>query len=74
MPPKYRDLKRYCEKNGWVLIRDTDHWYYEKTLANGTVLQTKNSHAVHKEIPSHLWKLILKKQLKISGDEFWRNI
>lgn len=74
MPPKYRDLKRYCEKNGWVLIRDTDHWYYEKTLANGTVLQTKISHAVHKEIPSYLWKLILKKQLKISGDEFWRNL
>lgn len=51
MPPKYRDLKRYCEKNGWVLIRDTDHWYYEKTLADGSVLQTKISHAVHKEIP-----------------------
>jgi hypothetical protein len=74
MPPKYRDLKRYCEKNGWVLIRDTDHWYYEKTLADGSVLQTKISHAVHKEIPFNLWKLILTKQLKISGDEFWKNL
>lgn len=73
MPPKFRDLKKYCEKNGWVMIRNTDHWYYEKVLADGTLLQTKVSHAVHKEIPSNLWKLILKKQLKISEDEFWKN-
>ncbi len=74
MPPKFRDLKKYCEKNGWVMIRNTDHWYYEKVLADGTLLQTKVSHAVHKEIPSNLWKLILKKQLKISEDEFWKNL
>lgn len=74
MPPKYRDLKKYCEKNGWVMIRNTDHWYYEKVLADGTLLQTKVSHAVHKEIPTNLWKLILKKQLKISEDEFWKNL
>lgn len=74
MPPKFRDLKKYCEKNGWVIIRNTDHWYYEKVLADGTLLQTKVSHAVHKEIPSNLWKLILKKQLKISEEEFWKNL
>jgi hypothetical protein len=74
MPPKFRDLKKYCEKNGWVIIRNTDHWYYEKVLADGTLLQTKVSHAVHKEIPSNLWKFILKKQLKISEDEFWKNL
>lgn len=32
MPPKFSDLKRYSEKNGWVMIRDTDHWYYEKVF------------------------------------------
>jgi len=74
MPPKFRDLKKYCENNGWVMIRNTDHWYYEKVLADGTLLQTKVSHAVHKEIPSNLWKLILKKQLKISEEEFWKNL
>jgi hypothetical protein len=74
MAPKYRDLKKYCEKNGWVMIRNTDHWYYEKVLADGSLLQTKISHAVHKEIPSNIWKLILKKQLKISEDEFWNNL
>ena len=74
MAPKFRDLKKYCEKNGWVMIRNTDHWYYEKVLADGTLLQTKISHAVHKEIPSNIWRLILKKQLKISEDEFWKNL
>ena len=29
MAPKFGDLKRYCDKNGWVMIRNTDHWYYE---------------------------------------------
>lgn len=74
MPPKFRDLKRYCEKNGWVLIRDTDHWYYEKVLANGNVLQTKVSHALLREIPSNIWNLILRKQLKITEAEFWSNL
>ncbi len=70
MPPKFKDLKKYCEKNGWVLMRNTDHWYYEKVLANGTVLQTKVSHAVHKEIPANLWNRILRKQLRITEKQF----
>lgn len=74
MAPKFRDLKKYCEKNGWVMIRNTDHWYYEKVLADGTLLQTKVSHGVHQEIPANIWKLILKKQLKISEDEFWNSL
>ncbi|MDA8211521.1 MAG: hypothetical protein M0021_06530 [Clostridia bacterium] len=71
MAPKFGDLKRYCDKNGWVLIRNTDHWYYEKVLSNGNVLQTKVSHTKQKEIPGHLWQKILKHQLQISEKEFW---
>ncbi|MDN5345157.1 MAG: hypothetical protein PWQ18_1271 [Clostridia bacterium] len=74
MPPTYRELKRYCDKNGWVLIRDTDHWYYEKVLADGTILRTKVSHALAKEIPAHLWARVLKHQLKITEKEFWQNL
>ncbi|TYP52491.1 hypothetical protein LZ11_01658 [Thermosediminibacter litoriperuensis] len=51
MPPKFRDLKMYCEKNGWVMVKNTDHWYYEKVLSDGSVLRTRVSHALHKEIP-----------------------
>lgn len=74
MPPKFGDLKRYCDKNGWVEIRNTDHWYYEKVLANGTLLRTKISHAVTKEIPMNLWNRILYKQLKITEREFWSKL
>ncbi len=117
MPPKFKDLKRYCDHNGWVLVRDTDHWYYEKVLANGDVLSTKVSHAVHKaklasggvsnptrclveqiqelsapyptacgsggirggwlsdkEIPKALWQRILRKQLRITEQEFWQQL
>ncbi len=74
MPPKFRDLKRFCDKNGWSMIRNTDHWYYEKTTPDGTILQTKISHGTHKEIPRHLWKHILSKQLKVSEEEFWKKV
>ncbi len=74
MAPKFGDLKRYYDKNGWVLTRNTDHWYYEKVLSNGNVLQTKVSHATQKEIPGHLWKKILKNQLQITEKEFWNKL
>jgi len=74
MPPKFGDLKRYCEKNGWILVHNTDHWYYEKVLADGTLLRTRVSHAVNKEIPRQLWQRILKKQLRITEQEFWKSL
>ena len=74
MPPKFGDLKRFCDKNGWVMIRNTDHWYYEKVLSDGTVLRTKISHAVSKEIPKNLWDRILRKQLYITESDFWNGL
>lgn len=70
MPPRFRELKSYCDKNGWELIGNTDHWHYEKMLQNGDVLKTKVSHSVSKEIPSNTWKQILKHQLKVTEKEF----
>lgn len=74
MPPKFGDLKRFCDKNGWVIIRNTDHRYYEKVLSDGTVLRTKISHAVSKEIPKNLWDRILRKQLHITESDFWNGL
>lgn len=74
MPPKFKDLKKYCDKNGWVMIRNSDHWYYEKVLIDGTVLQTKIGHATYKEIPINVWRFILKNQLKITEKEFWNSL
>ena len=74
MPPKFGDLKRYCDRNRWVLVRDTDHWYYERVLNDGTVLRTKVSHAISKEIPKNLWERILRKQLHINEQDFWKGL
>ncbi len=74
MPPKFGQLKKYCENTKWTLTRNTDHWYYQKVLASGEVLRTKVSHAVAKEIPANLWRFILSKQLKISEQDFYKHI
>ncbi|HHY98851.1 MAG TPA: hypothetical protein GX509_08940 [Firmicutes bacterium] len=75
MPPRFRDLKRFIEKTGWVLVKQTDHWYFEKVLPDGRILRTKISFALHKEIPASLWQFILKKQLALPDEEsFWLGV
>ena len=71
--PKWKDLKRYCDKTGWVMFKNTDHYYYRKVLDNGDVLRTKVSKSSG-EIGNVLWKEILKKQLKTTQQEFNKNI
>ncbi|MEW6446671.1 MAG: hypothetical protein AB1426_01055 [Bacillota bacterium] len=73
MPPTFGQLKRYCDKNGWVMVRNTDYWYYEKVLPTGEVLRTRVSHAIAKEIPGHLWKKILK-QLRVTEEDFCKSL
>ena len=69
---KWNELRRYCEKNGWELYKDTDHYYYRKVLEDGTVLRTKVSRGSG-EIPKRLWKEILYKQLQTTQAEFNKN-
>ena len=68
--PKFRDLKNYCEKTGWELFKVTDHYHYRKVLSDGTVLRTKVSMSLGKEIPRYLWKQILKNQIHITQEDF----
>jgi hypothetical protein len=70
--PRYRDLKRYCERTGWELFKTTDHYWYRKILDDGSILVTKVSMALGKEIPRHVWKYILTRQLRTTQAEFNR--
>lgn len=70
--PRFRDLKRFCERNGWEMFRKTDHYWYRKILDDGTILITKVSMSLGKEIPPGLWKEILTRQLRITPEEFNR--
>ncbi|SFI84654.1 hypothetical protein SAMN05421852_102212 [Thermoflavimicrobium dichotomicum] len=67
--PTGKELKRYCERDGWELIKVTDHYYFQKVLDNGEVLMTKVSMGSG-EIRKNLWRQILKKQLRITQEEF----
>jgi hypothetical protein len=67
--PKWTDLKRFCENDGWELYKSTDHDFYRKTLPDGTIKRTKISRS-SKEIPYHLWREILNRQLKVTLEYF----
>lgn len=72
--PRWKELKRYCEKDGWELYKNTDHYFYRKLLADGTLLRTKVSKGSG-EIPSILWNEIRTKQLGgITQEEFNKKI
>ena len=67
--PRWKELKRFCEREGWELYKDTDLYYYRKLLPDGAVLRTKGSKGSG-EIRPHMWQEILKKQLKVTQEYF----
>lgn len=67
--PRWKELKRFCENDGWVLYKDTDHYYFRIIDENGNVRRTKVSKS-SKEIHAHMWKEILKKQLCVTQEYF----
>jgi len=71
--PNWRELKRFCERDGWELYKDTDHYFYRKTMDDGSLKRTKISKGTG-EISSRLWKDILKKQLQVDEAYFNRMI
>jgi len=66
--PSWRDLRRFCNRDDWELVKDTDHYFYQK-WENGKLKKTKVSKGTG-EIPKPLWQDILKKQLQVSKEYF----
>jgi hypothetical protein len=75
----FGDLKTYVERDGWTeepnqarnKKRVGDHWRYQKDQADGAVLRTKVSHALHDEIGTNLFHRILGQQLGVDEERFW---
>jgi len=67
--PSWKDLRMFCERDGWELYKDTDHYFYRKDDNEGTPRFTKVSKGTG-EIGYHLWKEILNRQLRISNEYF----
>lgn len=71
--PSWKELKRYCECDGWEMYKETDHYFYRKTDDNGNIRRTKVSKGTG-EIYGNLWHEILKKQLGVSQEDFNKKI
>ena len=71
--PSWKELKRFCERDGWELYKNTDHYFYRKADESGNIRRTKVSRG-NGEIKGHLWKEILKKQLQVSEEYFNQKI
>lgn len=63
--PKWRELRRFCERDGRELYKDTDHYFYRKIDKDGSIRYTKVSKGSG-EIPPYLRKEICKKQLHVT--------
>jgi hypothetical protein len=66
---QWKELKRFCDNDGWELYKISDHYYYRKMDDNGNIKRTKVSMGSG-EIPKYLFNEILKKQLQISKGYF----
>ncbi|MBQ6739080.1 MAG: hypothetical protein IJQ99_08705 [Synergistaceae bacterium] len=67
--PKWKELKRFCDNDGWICYKKTDHYYYRKILENGDILLTKISMGSG-EISKYLWQEIRNRQLKVTQEYF----
>lgn len=73
--PTWGDLIAFCEADQWERARQTKHAIYTKVLADGTSLRTQASRGKHsRPIGADLFHFILRVELQVSEDEFWRSI
>ncbi len=70
--PTYRDLKRFCESDRWDPKKRTDHWRYTKRLPDGRTLRTKVSFGAGEIGDAGFFAAILRDQLQVTPEEFWR--
>jgi hypothetical protein len=70
--PTWGEIERFCRIDGWRESRRTDHVFFEKVLPDGAVLRTHRSFASAKTMSPGRFKAILRNQLCVSEDDFWR--
>ena len=67
--PSWKELKRFCDHDGWEMYKNSDHYFYRKIMVNGTLKRTKVSKGSG-QIPAKLWKYILQHQLQVEESYF----
>lgn len=73
--PKWRDVRRFCEREGFDLF-SSDHDYYDKTFPGGETAATKVSRGADTEtLDPGMWRMVWKRQLRLRSEEdFWRGV
>jgi hypothetical protein len=72
--PTWREIEEFCRRDGWEIIRSTDHVFFRKVLADGTVLETHRSFASDKTMSPGRFLAILRHQIQVSPEEFWETL
>ena len=73
--PDWSEVEAFCRIDGWQGVdegRSADHRYFRLVLDDGTVLETRVSHSENKTMSPGRWKAILRDQLRVSDEDFWR--
>ena len=70
--PTWAEVERFCQVDGWREVRRTGHVHFEKVLPDGTVLRTHRSFASRKSMSPGRFKAILRHQLRVTDEQFWR--
>lgn len=71
-PATSAELEEFCRIDGWEQIRETDHVFWQKVLASGEVLQTHRSFSAGRTSSQNVFALILREQLQVGRDAFWK--
>jgi hypothetical protein len=79
--PTWGDLEDFLGADGWRQVKKGErggsrsrHVFYEKTLADGRVLQTHISHSRQKTLSPGRFSSVLRHQLEVSRQQFWEGI
>jgi hypothetical protein len=73
--PVWGHIGEFCTADGWSEVRsDTGHIFWERTLPDGTVLQTHRSMDAGKRISPNVFARILRDQLRVNKAQFWEAI
>ena len=68
--PTWAQIERFCVVDGWSDVRRSDHVFFEKVLADGTVLRTHRSFSSRKTMSPGRFKAILRYQLRVTEVQF----
>jgi len=75
-PPSFGEIEQFCLADGWQVGTTTTHVPYERLHEcpgfEPVLLETAVSKSRSKEPSQGRWRSILKLQLQVSEEEFWR--